>query len=539
MYYNYYQATQHEYDECVAKGICSIDPIMTSLQEVILLYLKELSYYLLNLRKLGVNNEKIKEHIIDELSIIVTNAEYNQDQFHQVMAVLSDEIHQAKDLYVKLCQKHNIDCVPLKIYFKHSKNFSLSEAIRRGEKHFLKRNANLTAEQKNMFDIMLFLLKSLVVKVVKLRNFEEDYDEAYSAILSMLNVMLLQEFSISEIKGEIGKFIDVYYDMVRKLHYKQIKTYGEMKEVEVSFSTRPGKAILVAGVDLKELELVLKATEKQNIDVYTHGVEMLVAHTFPKLKAYNNLVGHFGTGVENCLIDFATFPGPILMTKHTLHKVEYLYRGRLFTTDLIPSRGVVRLDKNNLEPLLKAAIDSKGFSRGMQKPSLRVGFSEQDVMKKVNSILDKIEKNEIKHLFIVGLVNYAINHKQYFDKFFGLVPKDTYIISLGYDRIGENIFHVNSFYDYSLVYKILKEIKKRIPLNEMPMSIHITKCDKHTIVNALNLKNMGVKNVYMCKCPPTLVNPALIDTLRNVFDINEFTSYPKEDLEKSLGESIS
>jgi hydroxylamine reductase (hybrid-cluster protein) len=62
---------------------------------------------------------------------------------------------------------------------------------------------------------------------------------------------------------------------------------------------------------------------------------MMLAHTFPKFSEYKRLKGQYGQGLENCLLDFATFPGPIILTAHSLHNIENFYRGRLFTTDYI------------------------------------------------------------------------------------------------------------------------------------------------------------------------------------------------------------
>jgi hydroxylamine reductase (hybrid-cluster protein) len=39
----------------------------------------------------------------------------------------------------------------------------------------------------------------------------------------------------------------------------------------------------------------------------------------------------------------------------------------------------------------------------------------------------------------------------------------------------------------------------------------------------------------MCKCPPTLINPALVKTLQETFGIKEITE-PTQDLEATLAE---
>lgn len=535
MYYNYYQSVKTEGDECVSKGICSINPLLSSLQEVILLHLKELAFYLVKLQEWGVGNERIKEHVLESLSGIVINAEYNQDQLHSVIGRLHDDIFQAKEIYKQMAQNQETEANFLKTYFKHKqpKHFSLAEAIKKGEKYFLKKADIFTQDQKELFDIMLLLVKSMCVKMAELKSFDQNFDEGYYAILSMLNKMNFQEATTEELKTEIEKFIGVYYEIVKKVFYTQIENYGEPEQVEVSFSTRPGRAILISGSDLKELEELLKATQDKDIDIYTHGIEMLMAHTYPKLRAYPNLRGHFTTGGDSSLLDFATFPGAILMTRHSLQKVEYLYQGRLFTSDLIAPRGVVKIQEKDFTPLINSTLHSEGFSKGKQKPPMLVGYSEDEVMNKLNPVFEKMMRGDIKHLYIIGLLNEGETHRQYFDEFIKLIPKDCYALSLAYDKSADNIFHLPSYYEYSLVYRVLKKIGEIKPLREFNISIFLTKCDKHTISNVLNLQHMGIKNIYMCKCSPVLVNPALISAIKNTFGIEEFFT-PKADISKTL-----
>lgn len=522
-----------EADECLTRGICSVSSTLTSLQEVILLHLKELSFYVLKLKEFGITNESLKDVIIEVLFVLVTNVEYNQEQFHKLILNLHQNITQSKMLYEKSCLEKNVDIEAVKIYFKYSKNFDLTEAIRKGEKYFLKKSSSFTGTQKDLFDIMLFLVKSVSIKMVEAQKLGENCDDAYYATLAMLNEMNLNKFSQETAIKEIENYTQTYYDINRQVFYAQIRLYGDVESVDVSFSTFPGKAILVSGSDYKKLEEILKAVENTEIGVYTHGLEMLMAHSFPKLHSHPNLKGHYGAGMESSMIDFASFPGPILMTKGTLQKIEYLYRGRLFTLDPIAPMGVIKITENNYEPLIKSAHEAQGFNRITKKPSMKVGFHKEEIRKKINDIMDKVLSGEIRHLYIVGLLNLPNTNKEYFDKFFELMPKDCFAISMCCTVHCDNVFHLNSFNDYSLIYKILKIIQDRKPLSELPLSVFLTKCDKHTISNLLYLKMGGIKNVYMSKCPPSLVNPALMETMQQLFEIKEISN-PKEDLEDTL-----
>ena len=69
---------------------------------------------------------------------------------------------------------------------------------------------------------------------------------------------------------------------------------------------KKGKAILVSGHDLKDLEEVLKQSEGKGVNVYTHG-EMLPGHGYPNLKKYSHLYGHFGTAWQNQQKEFSEF----------------------------------------------------------------------------------------------------------------------------------------------------------------------------------------------------------------------------------------
>ena len=73
---------------------------------------------------------------------------------------------------------------------------------------------------------------------------------------------------------------------------------------------KKGKAILVSGHDLIDLEAILKQSQSKDIYVYTHG-EMLPTHGYPGLKKYSHFFGHYGTAWQNQQKEFATFPGAI------------------------------------------------------------------------------------------------------------------------------------------------------------------------------------------------------------------------------------
>lgn len=532
--YNEFRTMYTENDECLTKGICAVNPTLSSLHEIILLYLIGISFYLTKLEDAEIANKKqIQDAVLYSIFTIITNADYTQDLFQSIIVRLYDYITQLKMSYENFCREQNIEPQPLKTYFKYSKKFNLTDAIRKGEKYFIKKTQSLSQRQKDLHDIAVFICKSIGIKLVELKKLGKEHEESYNSILTLLNCVSPGHFSEKTIKVEIENAIEVYYDLARTVFFTQVEFYGEMTLTNVSFSTETGKAILVSGFDFKELEMVLNAVEGTDINVYTHGLEMLMAHSFPKIHAHKNLKGHFGTSLESSLIDFASFPGPILMTKGTLQRIDYLFRGRLFTLDPIAPMGIIRLKDNNLEPLIKAANESEGFTHAQTKPSLKVGFNEKELLKMTDNLIEKIKKGTYKHIYFVGLSNAPnFSYKEYFSKFFEFLPDDSFAFSLGYPINKENTFHLDSFYDYTLMYKCIRRLKENFDLSELNLHMFLTKCDKHTISNLLYLNHLQIKDVYMCKCPPTLISPSIITTLQEVFGVKEF-SEPRKDIEES------
>jgi len=97
--YNEFQTINEEIDDCLTRGICSVNPTLNSLHEIILVYLKGVSFYLLKLKDLGIECDEMKDVIIYAMSTIITSAEYNQEQFQTIISKLYDSIFQFKALY--------------------------------------------------------------------------------------------------------------------------------------------------------------------------------------------------------------------------------------------------------------------------------------------------------------------------------------------------------------------------------------------------------------------------------------------------------
>lgn len=524
---------QQGYDECIAKGICSIGPALSFLHEIIISYLKELSFYLLKLKELGIDNERIKENLIETISGLIVNVDYSQEQFSKITKRLYEELILAKEMYIATCNRNETRPKTIKSNLKPPKS-NLSEAIKQGQKLFNKKNEKYSTEQKKIFELIFMVIKSICIHLVELKELEIKSDEGHTAIVSLFNAMNFQESSVKILNETVKKFVDLDYRLLMKLHETREEKYGEIVPSEVSLSTRPNKAILVTGTNIKELELLLRATEGKNIDIYTHG-HMIMAHAFPKLKGFPHLVGHFGKGIETYLLDFAAFPGAIFMTRHSFQRVENLYRSRVFTTDIVAPKGVMTIKNTNFEPLIEAALSSRGFNNVHENASIRIDLHEKQALEEISKIETKIKNKEIKHFFAIGISNQTKMQKDYFEKFIKLLDNESFALSFSYSNGENNVLRIESDYGFPLLYKSLEILTKNMSMEELNPIILFTRCEVHTISNLLNLKFMGIKKIYFTECSPHLVNPALIETIREMFDIKKYTN-PEDDFKAMIAE---
>lgn len=519
-------------NECVLHGICSSSPTLTFLQEVIKSYLRELVFYLLKLKEYGISNEKIKDTVIDILSTLIVGTSYDEAQFSTVITKLYADLVQAKGLYTSICDKNNLKPEHPKSSLKKAPKTNLADIIRQGQKIFTQKNMKYTDEQKNLYNLIFDIAKSVCIHMMELKGLDVDDEEAYIALLGLINMINVHTDISKDLRKTIEEFVELDHKLLRRLHETKIERYGTIVPTKVPISIRENKAILVSGSNLKELELLLEATKNRGIDVYTHG-HLIIAHAFPKFKKYPHLVGHYGTGAETYFSDFSSFRGAIFMTRYSMQRVENLYRSRIFTTDTVAPRGVVIIKDYNFEPLIESALSAKSFAHYQDKGFININLDESKVLKKLEEVTQKIENGEIKHVFALGVSNHTKLQKEYFEKFLNLLPEDCFLLSFSYTNGKSNVLQVESDYGFPLLYQALEIFTKNIKIEDLKPIILFTRCEVHTLSNVIYLNYIGVKNVYFTDCSPSLINPSVVKTVQNIFGLKKYTT-PESDLKAML-----
>ena len=519
---SYKSFEEYQYDSCIARGICSINPRISALQTVIVLYLRLFAKYSIDL-----NIDQIfRDFILNTISVTIYNPDFNEKTFLFTINKFKEILPKVMINFGEKFPNNDMKIEEEKALELFKETEDIISAIKFGERIFNRSFEEIPTEIRDLYNIMLVISKSLSINLLDLQSFEKENSDAFLSILKLLSKINLEEKNIKILKDEIfdAAKTDIY--LMKSIREAQEERYGKQKTAEVSYSTIPNKAVLVVGSNIKELEIILEALKEEDIDIYTHD-DMMLAHTFPKFKDYPKLKGQFGQGLENCLLDFATFPGPIILTKNSLHNIENFYRGRLFTTDYsISPKGIIKIENNDFSKVIQSAEQAKGFKSGKQCESVIIGY---DYEKIINEIKSKIENNNYQQIFIIGIDGYSLEQKTYFEKLIKLAPKDILILSFSYNIERENLIHINTCFDYYSWLKIFEFVNNF----ELKTTIFVPRCERNTISQMIYLSKFNKVKIFVGKCIPIILNPSLLTTLQETFNIKAI-SISKKDLEQIL-----
>jgi hydroxylamine reductase len=323
--------------------------------------------------------------------------------------------------------------------------------------------------------------------------------------------------------------------------------YGHPVPTQVPLGHKKGKAILVSGHDLLDLEEILKQSEGKGIYVYTHG-EMLPTHGYPELKKYPHFYGHFGTAWQNQIKEFPEFPGAIVMTTNCLQRPAEAYADRLFTRGLVGWPGIKHISDLNFAPVIEKALEMPGFQEDSNGKTVMVGFARNTVMGVADKVIDAVKAGAIKHFFLVGGCDGAKPGRSYYTEFVEKTPKDTVVLTLAcgkfrfFDKELGDIGGIPRLLDVGQCNDAYSAVQIAVALanafgvgvNDLPLSIICSWYEQKAVAILLTLLYLGIKDIRLGPSLPAFVTPNVLDVLVKNFDIKPIST-PDEDLKTILG----
>jgi hydroxylamine reductase len=372
-------------------------------------------------------------------------------------------------------------------------------------------------------------------------------DAVYAFIHEGLAATLNKDLGVDDLVGLALKCGEINLRAMELLDAANTEKYGHPVPTKVPLGARKGKAILVSGHDLKDLEEILKQSDGKGINVYSHG-EMLPCHGYPELKKYSHFYGHYGTAWQNQAKEFAEFPGAILMTTNCIQKPKDSYTGNIYTTGLVGWPGVTHIADKNFGPVIEKALEMPGFSQDTNGKEVMTGFARNAVLGVADKIIEAVKGKAIRHFFLVAGCDGAKPGRNYYTEIVEKIPSDCVILTLAcgkfrfFDKDLGDIGGIPRLLDVGQCNDAYSAVQIAVALanafdcgvNDLPLSMIISWYEQKACAILLTLLHLGIKDIRLGPTLPAFVSPNVLNVLVEKFNIMP-VSTPDEDLKAILG----
>lgn len=539
-----YQCEQTAKGEgCDKFGVCGKDPQAAALQDLLVYTLEELSYYAVKARAAGVSEKNINVQIMEGLFHTLTNVDFDPARLKEMIVRTVD----MRDSLIGIIREKGNPAEFITGRTLCKPEQTIEGMAKQGETVGLKANVSENTDITSLMHTLLFGLKGLAAYAYHAQILGKEDETVYVYTQEALSALLENKGDLNFWLGLVLKCGEVNLKVMELLDAANTDAYGHPAPTKVALGTKRGKAILVSGHDLKDLEELLKQTENKGISIYTHG-EMLPAHGYPNLKKFGHFYGHYGTAWQNQHKEFAQFPGAILMTTNCIQKPADSYKDRIFTTGTVGWPGVVHCTDHNFSPVITKALSLPGFKEDTNSKSVMVGFARNTVMSVAGTVIEAVKNKQIRHFFLVAGCDGAKPGRNYYTEFVEKVPEDCIVLTLAcgkfrfFDKDLGNVGGIPRLLDIGQCNDAYSAIQIAVALanafgvgvNDLPLSMVLSWYEQKAVVILLTLLHLGIKNIRLGPSLPAFITPNVLDVLVKNYDIKPIST-PDADLKAILG----
>ncbi|MCX5809693.1 MAG: hydroxylamine reductase [Proteobacteria bacterium] len=538
-----YQCEQTAKGEgCTKVGVCGKQPDVAALQDLLVYALAELSFYAAEGRKVEVVDREVDVFTIEALFATLTNVDFDPARF----VALIDRAVVLRDTL-----KETVKAAGVKVELPTGQSQFKPEAtleglIRQGEGVAIQPDSS-NPDITSLKHTLLFGLKGVAAYAYHAQILGQEDNAVYTFIHEALIAIFKKAPDLNEALSLVLKCGEINLRAMELLDAANTGAYGHPVPTKVPLGAKKGKAVLVSGHDLKDLEEILKQTEGKGIYVYTHG-EMLPAHGYPGLKKYPHFHGHYGTAWQNQHKEFARFPGAILMTTNCIQKPNDSYKDNIFTLGTVGWPNVTHISNHNYTPAIEKTLAMPGFPEDVNGKSVMVGFARNTVMGVAGAVIEAVKNKTIRHFFLVAGCDGAKPGRNYYTEFVEKVPEDCIVLTLAcgkfrfFDKdLGDiggipRLLDIGQCNDAYSAIQIAVALSKafNVSVNDLPLSLVLSWYEQKAVAILLTLLYLGIKNIRLGPSLPAFVTSNVLDVLVKNFGIKPITT-PDEDLKAILG----
>ena len=539
-----YQCEQAAKGEgCTVLGVCGKNAEVAALQDLLIYSLQGLSLVAVEGRKVGVSDGEVNAFTCEAAFSTLTNVDFDPNRLVELIRKSVEIREQLKAKVAKAGGKVDFAAGPAAFKPEATQEGLVQQAEAVGLKSYPAADADILALKHTL----LFGIKGVCAYADHARILGQEDDKVDAFIHEGLAATAAQDLGLNDLLPMVLKCGEINLRAMELLDAGNTGRYGHPVPTPVPLGHKKGKAILVSGHDLLDLEEILKQSEGKGIYVYTHG-EMLPCHGYPGLKKYPHFYGHYGTAWQNQAKEFAQFPGAIVMTTNCIQRPQEIYAPNLFTRGLVGWPGITHIPDLNFKPVIDKALALPGFSEDSNGKSVMTGFARNAVLGVAGAVIDAVKNKQIRHFFLVGGCDGAKPTRNYYTEFVEKVPKDCVVLTLAcgkfrfFDKELGDIGGIPRLLDVGQCNDAYSAVQIAVALanafgvgvNDLPLSLIVSWYEQKAVAILLTLLYLGIKNIRLGPSLPAFITPNVLDVLVKNFDLKPITT-PDADLKAILG----
>lgn len=542
-----YQCEQTAKGEgCEILGVCGKKPEVADLQDLLLYSLMGLSRVVLKGLRAGVQERHYGVFTVKAVFSTLTNVNFDPHRFEDLIRQAVALREELKEKIIKIKGHLNLKEGPATF----EPAVTLDELLGQAASVGLFSYPAKTPDILSLKHTVLFGIKGVAAYADHARILGQEDDDVYHYIFKALTAIQQTGLDLDDwvtLTLDCGK---AAYRAMELLDAGNTGTYGHPVPTQVPLGHKKGKAILVSGHDLKDLESLLKQTQGKEIFIYTHG-EMISTHGYPELKKYDHFYGQFGTAWQKQTREFADFPGAILMTTNCLQRPQKIYQENLFTSGMAGWPGIPHIPNTpdtDLQPVIDRALALPGFAEDADMGEVMVGFARNAFLDRADDILAAVRAEKIRRFFLVAGCDGTKPGRNYYTEFVEKLPEDCIVLTLAcgkyrfFDKdLGDiegipRLLDVGQCNDAYSAIQIALTLSRTLDtnVNYLPLSMILSWYEQKAVCVFLALLYLGIEDIRLGPSLPAFFTPNVLNLLVEKFNFMPIKT-PDQDIKDILG----
>lgn len=543
-----YQCEQTSKGEgCQTLGVCGKDETTAALQDLLIHAVKGISMYAHRARQFGAADAEIDAFTIRAIFATLTNVNFDPERLVELIHQAIGIRNAAREIFERASVAAGVVPVELGGPAAWIPASTLDGLLAQSKQTLLPaRFLTESKEISNLKELVLYGIKGVAAYAAHALALGAGDPVSFAKIHETLDVLTHPSPTAEELLATALAVGELNYRVMEILDKAHTETFGHPQPAKVRLGARKGKAILVSGHDLHDLYALLEQTKGLGIQVYTHG-EMLPAHGYPKLKAFEHLAGNFGGAWTDQAAEFNEFPGAILMTSNCIQEPKLTYKQRIFTSGMVAWPGVTHIANQDFSAVIAAALRTPGYAEDGGNEEITVGFGHNAVLTIAGKVIEAVKTGAIRHFFLIGGCDGARSGRSYYTELAEQIPSDCIIMTLAcgkyrfnkleFGEIGglPRLLDIGQCNDTYSALQIALALANAFEcgVNDLPLSLVLSWYEQKAVAVLLTLLHLGVRNIRIGPTLPAFLSPAVLALLHEKFNLMAIET-PEKDLAAML-----